>query len=148
MTFTARLATEADMPGIFAVREAVFCGEQEVPPHLEVDGLDPACQHIALVTQDPVGEVIVGTARLREADGQAKAERVCVASSARGQGGGVLLMRALEQLARERGHSTLHLHAQVQVIPFYEALGYIASGPTFDDAGIDHRAMRRNLLSG
>jgi predicted GNAT family N-acyltransferase len=41
-----------------------------------------------------------------------------------------------------RAHSTLLLEAQVQVIPFYERLGFAAEGPVYLDADIEHRLMR------
>ena len=49
--------------------------------------------------------------------------------------------------ARKRGHWELVLHAQEEVVPFYEKLGYSAHGPSFLEANIPHRAMRKPLAS-
>jgi ElaA protein len=37
------------------------------------------------------------------------------------------------------------LGAQIQALGFYEALGFTAFGPIYDDAGIDHRDMELHL---
>jgi predicted GNAT family N-acyltransferase len=57
----------------------------------------------------------------------------------------VLLVRAIEEAARERGLIVVDLGAQTHAMGFYERLGYQAYGPVFDDAGIPHRSMRRSL---
>ena len=134
-----------DMTSALQVREVVFIQGQGVPRELEVDGLDPQCTHfLAEVLQDERW-VPVGTARLHQVGEAAKAERVAVLDAWRGYGLGAALMEALEAAARERGFAEVILNAQVQVVPFYEHLGYEAEGPEFDEAGILHRAMRRRL---
>lgn len=124
------------------IREEVFIRGQGVQPHEEVDGRDPDCLHLlARIDREPAG-----CARLRiTGSGRARAERVAVLSAHRGRGVGRALMRRLEEMARKQGHTALHVHAQVPVIPFYEALGYTAHGQPFLDARILHRAMFRAL---
>src|SRR6185437_9194670 len=51
-----------DVNGAFALREAVFYGEQNVPVEEELDGLDRDAQH--LVALDADGRRVVGTLRL------------------------------------------------------------------------------------
>jgi predicted GNAT family N-acyltransferase len=80
----------------------------------------------------------LGTARLL-ADGHVG--RVCVLAQARGRGVGGALVRAAVAAARAAGARRVWLTAQVRAIPFYEALGFAAEGPEFDDAGIPHRLM-------
>jgi predicted GNAT family N-acyltransferase len=75
----------------------------------------------------------------------AKAERVAVLEAARGTGLGTLLMSALECEARRLGYREVVLNAQIQVLPFYFGLGYVAEGPQFDEAGIQHRKMRKAI---
>ena len=55
------------------------------------------------------------------------------------------LMQALEECARERGLSSVLLSSQVSAIPFYERLGYRADGPVYEDAGIPHRDMEKQI---
>ncbi len=54
-------------------------------------------------------------------------------------------MRAVEDLARERGLLVVDLHAQTRALGFYERLGYVAYGAEYDSVGIAHRGMRRVL---
>ena len=139
METSVRLARPDELPTCIDIRREVFVVGQDVPEALEVDGLDPACLHFLAF----IDGLAVGTARLRITDdGKAKAERVAVRASARGLRLGHHLMDALETHARRLGHQEVVLSAQVPVISFYEQRGYVAEGPTYEDAGIDHRTMR------
>ncbi len=133
------LASLEELASCLAVRREVFIEEQAVPEKLEIDGLDPECIQVLITDK----EKPVATARLRlTKDSWAKAERVAVLKSHRGQGLGHQLMQQLEQEAQKRKLAGVVLGAQVQVIPFYESRGYQAEGPEFMDAGIPHRTMR------
>lgn len=146
-----RLAVSpADRALCLALRRAVFIDEQGVPEDLEIDGEDDDCVHVIVVDNEAEGsdggERAVGTARLKRLGGNlAKAQRVAVDRSLRGQGIGRLVMGAIEDEARRQGCRRLKLSAQVESIPFYERLGYVASGPVYDDADIPHRDMARDL---
>ena len=124
-----------------ALRRVVFVEGQGVPAEREVDGLDPQSTHfLAVLDGRPVG-----TARMREVDGCAKAERVAVLGELRGEGIGRALMDALEEEARRRGLSAVVLGAQDHAVPFYDRLGYRREGDWFEDAGIPHMHMRKSL---
>lgn len=138
----ARRAHPHELSRALAIRREVFVEGQGVPLELEIDGLDPEALHLILEDQ---GE-LVGTARMRIVGAAAKAERVAVLARARGRGAGRLLMDALEAEARALALEEVVLHAQTDVLGFYERLGYAAEGPVFDDAGIPHRKMRKRLL--
>ncbi len=136
---SAGRASESDLELCRRVRHEVFVLGQGVPEDLEVDGLDPGCTHFVARLEARV----IGTARLRDADGNAKAERVAVLETARGAGAGRALMQVLEAEARARGYSCVILSAQEAVIPFYERLGYALESERFFEAGIPHRKMRK-----
>lgn len=136
---------EADMHAAMQIRHVVFVQGQGVPADLEVDGLDPSCTHLLAEAREAGAWVPVGTARLRRKGELAKAERVAVLESCRGQGIGALLMTALEDEAQHQGLGQVFLHAQVDVVEFYLKLGYLSEGPEFDEAGIRHQAMRKVL---
>lgn len=123
----------------FAIRRAVFCGEQRVPEELELDEYDADAWHF-LVFSDGVP---VATARLVNKQGAAKIGRVAVRAAYRGRGLGVKVMEIAMHAARELRLDPIILDAQVTVIPFYERLGFTAHGGVFDDAGIPHRHMTR-----
>jgi predicted GNAT family N-acyltransferase len=126
----------------FAIRRNVFVDEQQVPEELELDDWDQTSTHLlALESSKPVG-----TCRLRWIDPTTvKAERVAVLSPKRNTGTGKQLMSALEQLAKEKGAHSIILNAQIQVLPFYEKLGYQSIGAPFMEAGIEHIKMKKDL---
>jgi ElaA protein len=132
---------DPDFAHCVAIRTQVFVEGQGVSAEEEWDGLDPECVHFLARR----GGSPVGTARLRRAGADAKAERVAVLESQQGTGVGRAVMLALESEARRIGLGRVLLHAQVRVIPFYERLGYEAYGPEFVEADILHRKMRKPL---
>jgi len=117
-----------------AIRLAVFVEEQGVPREIEMDEFDPKSLH-ALAVQD--GEA-VGTARLLP---DAHIGRMEVLKPWRRRGIGSRLLVAMVQAARARGESRVVLSAQVHALPFYEAHGFQAEGPVYEEAGIPHQAM-------
>lgn len=140
MTFSVRLADwRHDAVALKSIRHDVFVVEQRVPESLEWDGLDPACRHA--IAEDAHGRAI-GCGRLLP-DGHIG--RVAVKRAWRGKGVGAELMVRLIGLARERGDAKAMLNAQVQALPFYARLGFVAVGEPFDEAGIAHQAMELPL---
>ncbi|MDP9498242.1 MAG: GNAT family N-acetyltransferase [Actinomycetota bacterium] len=139
---TVRLAADADLPAVYALRHEVFVVGQDVPEVLERDEHDATCDHAVALLD---GEV-VGTGRLvaRE-DGTGVVGRMAVAADRRGTGTGAALLARLEERARERGLSAVELHAQVHARRFYERAGYAAFGDEYVEAGIDHVSMRKQL---
>ena len=127
-----------DLVTCFNLRRIVFIDEQNVPVEEEIDEYDKIAVH--LLAQDENGPL--GTARIVVDDEIAKIGRVCVLSSARGQGLGIgLIRKALQIAANMDGVKQVKLGAQVHAIGFYEALGFTAIGPVYLDAAIEHRDM-------
>jgi predicted GNAT family N-acyltransferase len=129
----------------FAIRRAVFVQEQRVSEALEIDGRDDQARHLlAYCNGEPIG-----TLRLRWLDGGrvAKIERVAVLPRGRGAGIGHALMDRALALADAAGAEEARLHAQTVAQAFYVKLGFVAFGPAFDEDGIPHVVMRRNLPS-
>jgi len=120
------------------VRRAVFVVEQGVPEEEEIDEHDPVSTHFLAISS----ETPVGAARLLTSG---RIGRVAVLREWRRAGVGRALMIAAIAAAEERGDRELVLHAQVHSIPFYESLGFAASGEFFEEAGIPHREMRLKL---
>ena len=141
-----RIDAAEDLAAAMAVRHDVFVLEQDVPLDLERDEhddlADPACAHV-LVLRD--GAVVATGRVLEEPGGVAHLQRIAVRREVRGQGLGVVVVNALEDLGRVRGLTMAELGAQVHALGFYERLGYEAHGDVFDDAGIPHRHMRKPL---
>ena len=133
-----RLATEQDLPGVFALRHEVFVVGQGVPEELERDELDAVSDHAVAI----VDGAVVGTGRLLP---DATIGRMAVAPAVRGQGVGAAVLTALEDRARERGLPAVELHAQVHAVGFYDRYGYLPISEVYLEAGIEHRSMRKVL---
>lgn len=128
-----------DRPALRQVREMVFVREQGVPLALEWDEQDETALH--LLARDAEGRPIA-TGRLL-ADGHIG--RMAVLAPWRGRGVGSALLQALMAQARGRGMNRVELNAQCTAEAFYRRHGFVAEGPVFDDAGIPHRHMHKEL---
>ncbi|MEQ1880807.1 MAG: GNAT family N-acetyltransferase [Burkholderiales bacterium] len=128
----------ADINRLRSVREAVFVLEQSVPVELEWDEFDAVSTHV-LAESDGLA---IGTGRLLP-DGHIG--RMAVLKPWRGIGVGNAMLATLVELARARGYSSLRLNAQEHAIAFYQRQGFIAEGDIFDEAGIPHRRMVRDV---
>ena len=135
---TLEIAVTDDLASCHLLRRVVFIEEQGVSEAEELDDLDGSSIHILATEND----IPIGTARMQVKGAVAKIGRVCVLKAHRGTGLGAALIRAAIEVARQQpGVTTAKLGAQIQALGFYEKLGFIAQGPIFDDAGIDHREM-------
>ncbi|MCX3063223.1 GNAT family N-acetyltransferase [Streptomyces beihaiensis] len=144
--------TDADRQACFAVRRQVFVTEQGVPEELEYDAYDTEAVHVLALREDGeplgTGRLLTGAAAAAKNGGAMDVGalgRLAVLKTARGLGVGAALVRAVEEAARARGLAAVDLHAQTHALGFYERLGYVAYGPEFPDAGMPHRAMRKQL---
>lgn len=120
------------------LRETVFVIEQGVPADIEWDGLDDQCKHIVVRVQ---GQCIA-TGRLMPSG---KLGRIAVDDAYRGRGFGKVVTEALCQLATNEGFVQAYLHAQIQAKHLYLACGFSETGPTFQEANIDHIKMVKSL---
>lgn len=135
------LATPEELPICLAIRREVFIQGQNVPEHEEVDGKDAICRHYLMRE----GGTPIGTARVLDLDGVAKIQRVAILESHRGTGAGARLMRYILGDLAVLGFAGAKLGSQIHAIGFYEKLGFVAHGPEYDDAGIAHRDMLKDL---
>jgi predicted GNAT family N-acyltransferase len=134
--------TEQEKELAFNIRKKVFVEEQGIPLHLEIDEFDQTATHFIVLEDDEP----IAAARIRETESNVgKVERVCVLPEHRRKHLGVLVMNALEEHAKKNGWKKLKLNAQTYAIPFYEKLAYQVTSPEFDDAGIPHRAMEKEI---
>lgn len=137
------IAGAADAPEIAALRHRVFVVEQHVPVGLEQDEHDATAIHAVARAADGT---LVGTGRaVVQPDGVARIGRMAVAAEARGSGVGALVLARLEEAAAAAGCGTAELHAQVHALGFYLRAGYAEEGERFEEAGIPHVAMRKDL---
>ncbi len=138
-----------DLAAALAIREVVFIEEQAVPPEFEHDELDTRAFHVLAMA----GGHAVATGRLIDDQEPPSGEtgrwgrigRMAVLAAHRNAGvGGEVLLR-LEQEARTKKLVGIVLHAQLHAKAFYEKVGYVAFGDTFDEVGVPHVAMQKHL---
>jgi predicted GNAT family N-acyltransferase len=133
-----RTTWQQDKELLSNIRYQVFVVEQKVPIELEIDDDDPLAAHIlCIVDGQPVG-----TGRIL-LDGHIG--RLAVLQANRKQGYGNKILEHLELIAQENELTEVFLNAQVTAIPFYEKRGYMIISDVFEDAGIPHQTMRKNL---
>ncbi|KFN50872.1 GNAT family N-acetyltransferase [Arenimonas composti] len=130
---------QTDQADLRSVRETVFVLEQGVPADMEEDAFDASAWHV--IARDEAGRAI-GTGRLTR---EKKIGRMAVLPEWRGRGVGDALLIALLDHARHLGWSEVGLHAQVTAEAFYARHGFQPCGERFDEAGIQHQAMRLEL---
>jgi len=139
-----RIKDENDLKKALNIRKEVFVKEQGVPEENEYDAYDNLngeCEHILVYCRNQP----VGTGRFRVVDNVGKLERICVLESYRKYGIGKAIVKALEEVALEKGITKLKLHAQKQAIGFYEKLCYHSVSDEFLEENIPHVLMIKNL---
>jgi len=147
MTVEVGIAASADDVELaYRIRHDVFVLEQDVPLDLERDEYDEGADHfLARVSGAPAGAGRLIVEYDERARPVGHLGRLAVLPAHRSNGVGVALVRAIESRARARGLAAVVLGAQVHALGFYQRLGYAAYGEVFDDAGIPHRHMRKEL---
>jgi len=135
-------ATEREREDAFSVRIAVFVDEQGISPSDELDEHDATATHC--VAYDGGGAAVGAGRACIEAD-LAKIGRMCVLSESRGHGIGAAVLAALERIGVDQGARRFKLSAQLHARGFYERCGYRAYGDVYDDVGIPHIDMVKEL---
>lgn len=120
---------------IARLRTDVFVHEQRIVDEEELDGrdLEPATT-LWWVEED--GEV-VSTLRVLGGGSPPHIGRVATAKTARGRGlAAQLLVAALAEIA-----DTVEISAQAYLETWYTRFGFVRTGPSYLEAGIDHVPM-------
>lgn len=139
--------TQAELEQCLNIRHAVFCVERHISPEIERDGFDvlnAGYDHLLLLSDDTP----VGALRCRHSGGgTVQLQRFCVLKEYRGNGWGRLAVRLIEEHYRQNGILQIHLDAKFEVYGFYEKCGYQKTGLPFEEAGIPHIKMTKQITS-
>jgi predicted GNAT family N-acyltransferase len=130
-----RFKDENLMKEAHRIRYEVFVIGQNCPEELEWE-FEEESTHFLLIEND----IPLASARHRKTEKGYKLERFAVLSEARGKGFGMLILKAILEDIKE-SNALKYMHAQEQVIPFYEKVGFEKSGNIFEEAGIMHYKM-------
>ena len=136
------IETPAQMADAYAIRRRVFIEEQHVPEEIELDEDDSRAFH-ALALID--GRAVGCGRFVAHGDGEVKIGRMAVTANLRGDGIGRAILEFLMNEARQRGFARAVLHAQLSAEGFYLKQAFQPIGEVFEEAGIAHRKMEKEL---
>ena len=145
MLTTTPAQTRQELDRCLNLRHAVFCVERGVSPSIERDGWDflsPDTTHF-LIQEEGAD---IGALRCRYMDGAAVIQRFCVLKEHRGQGCARKALKAVETHCRAAGMRRMELDAKFEVCGFYEKCGYTRVSQPFEEAGIPHVRMIKELF--
>ena len=91
------------------------------------------------------GEKLVAYGCATPEGDRAHVRQVVVEQAWRGIGVGALLMELIEKRLAARGFREIYLHARESAEGFYRRLGYVDRGERFEEVGIPHVAMYKDL---
>jgi len=145
MTFSVVPATSDELrQKAFAIREEVFVVEQGVAADEEFDEFEEISHHFVALDEN---DEPIGSARWRQTDKGIKLERFTAKQNTRGKGiGSALVDAVLNDISQqsEKG-AYLYLHAQLPAVPLYAKYGFQTKGDQFDECGIMHYFMWKEL---
>ena len=132
--------SSAELYEILKARFQVFTLEQNIR-YLDEDNTDYIATHFAIRKKG----LVLAYARLfpDKTKGVFCVGRMLTIERNKGYGKYIINQIVTEVL--RRGGTTLRMHAQTQVVLFYERLGFHTVGDIFIEAGIPHVAMEMNL---
>ena len=133
--------------GHFAVRHAIFVGEQQLFPQTDVDEIDDQPSTIHLVGESD-GR-IVGAVRIYPIAGEDRwqGDRLAVQREHRTSHLGVDLVQLAVRTAAALGGTIMDAHIQVSNVRFFEYLGWQVNGPTEIYVGTPHQPMKFDLTA-
>lgn len=135
MIKVVKVSEEADLEKVFDIRRVVFVEEQNCPPELEWENEDISIHFLAKYDNKAAG-----ACRWRKTEKGYKLERFAVLQEFRGKGiASEMIKNVLQDLPSDANY--IYLHAQVSAMPLYQKMGFIAEGPQFEEAGIQHFKM-------
>jgi len=98
--------------------------------------------HLAVLDETTVCAVLL---LKKGPEGTLKMRQVAVDFPWQGKGLGRMLVHYAERFALEQGYRKITLHAREQAVAFYTKLNYHKYGEPFEEVGLPHFAMVRDL---
>lgn len=121
-----------------SIRHQVFVIGQNCPAKLEWEFEEESTHFLVLQNNQPVA-----TARHRKTINGYKLERFAVLDNERGKGYGNIVLKAILNDLKDF-NGVIYMHAQSEVLPFYQKMGFAKEGNEFEEAGIMHFKMTLN----
>ena len=123
------------------IRIAVFVDEQGFYDEFDKD--DDASVHLVAYIENKAA----ATARVffDKVQNRYIIGRIAVVKEQRKNGLGAEIVRAAENVIKERGGGTAYIHAQQRAVGFYRKIGYTSFGETELEQGYPHTWMKKAL---
>lgn len=117
------------------------------PLNMEYDPDDIAAEYDSLhLGSYSADGVLLGVLVLKPVNTEVvKMRQVAVCDNIQGKGVGSYLVSESEKVAAANGFRRIELHARSAAVPFYRKLGYQKQGNKFQEVGIDHYFMYKDL---
>lgn len=136
--------TDPVYPQVFELRDAVL--RRPLGLSLYDENTSGEDTERIFIAEDDAGRII-GCVMLKALPGAAyKLRQMAVAVEAQGTGVGRMLIEAAERAVWTSGATRIEMHARATAVPFYEKLGYAATGDEFSEVGIPHFFMQKERL--
>lgn len=125
------------------IRMQVFVLERSLALEAEFDQKDTPDTIYSVVF---AGSLPVATARLlRESEETARIGRVATLKAYRGKELDSRAVKALETLAEKKRFKQIVIHAELTASKFYEQLGYLKVGKTYEEDGVSCITLNKKL---
>ena len=126
------------------IRQLVFVQGQGISKSLEIDQDETRCLYFVLYSDS---DKPLATCRMlpNSDNNEVILQRMAVLPDYRGQHLGRLLLDHVLSFCAEQRISKIVLHAQTSVLGFYQKMGFKQFGSEFEEAGIKHLMMEKEL---
>lgn len=122
------------------IRNEVFVKEQGFKD--EFDSADKIATHLVGFCDGHYA----ATCRIIQSDNDSYLiGRIAVRKAYRRKGLGTEIVKSAEEIIKESGGNNIYIHAQLQAVPFYEALGYLPTGAPDEEEGCPHQMMIKQI---
>jgi len=137
--------TPAELDAYYAIRHDAFVAKEQLFEGSDVEPIDtdPRTLHIVAICEPP-GDVIGVVRCYPGQDGVWFGGRLCVVEAYRASRllVGRELVRTAERLMRDRGVRVFLGYIQLQIVHFFEHIGWVRIGEPVMYAGVPHQLMR------
>lgn len=139
---------------LIATSDALYAREQElrnkillrpigIPDHAWEMHDEKSWHFVAVDQGDVIGCVVL--VPLDGAKTKTQLMQMAVETDQQGKGVGKLLVKELLAFSQSIGIKEIVCHARDNAVPFYRSLGFETYGMPFEEVGIQHSHMRREL---
>ena len=137
--------THDDFKAYYALRYKILNEPAGHPKGTEKDDYEPISEHFMAVDEK---QNIVGVIKLYErSEGVGFISHLAVAVEHQRKGVGKLLIKAVEQRARERGFKTLGAKTRMTATSYFEKIGFKITGMPTPHLGTTHLVWLEKALS-